>query len=321
MRRRLIRALVGGACLVGSTIHPASVRLALAQPTAESEGDLAKRKDAARVLAKQGLAKIDEGNLEEAIRLLEAAEARFHAPTHLLFLAQANEKLGRLPRAVDLYDALIEETLPDYAPNEFREAQRIGTLARAELLKRVGLVRVIVRGGGGAEEKVSIDGVERAPKKGPYAVEPGPHEVTHGRDGKAMTKHVDVGAGETREVTFEITEKPPAVPRPSPYLMPGVAVLAVGGAALIAGAVTGGLSLKDVAELEDLCPASEDCDDVNRPLYDEAKNLGNASTALFAVGGVAAAIGIVLLVLPSPEPRAPLRATLGLGGFVVSGSF
>jgi hypothetical protein len=105
--------------------------------------------------------------------------------------------------------------------------------------------------------------------------------------------------------------------------------LSTAGALAVAGTVTGILSMKKVDQLDDRCPNKVGCNPADQPLADDARVLGNASTATFAIGGVAAVTGIVLLVVdatsPDDEPAAPPRASImpaiGPGYVGVTGTF
>ncbi len=108
---------------------------------------------------------------------------------------------------------------------------------------------------------------------------------------------------ETAGPTHGTTPPVPVATQPSPV---GFAVLGVGAAALIASAVTGGLALATYGSLEQRCGADHLCP----PGYESDRDTGNAlSTAtdvLWAVGGVAAVTGLVLVfVLQDPVAEAP----------------
>lgn len=85
--------------------------------------------------------------------------------------------------------------------------------------------------------------------------------------------------------------------------MGGFIGIGVGGAALVTGAVLGGLALsKNAASKEDgHCDATNACDPIGMELRLDAQKIGNASTATFIIGGVLAATGIIL-VATAPAP-------------------
>ena len=101
--------------------------------------------------------------------------------------------------------------------------------------------------------------------------------------------------------------------------------MAVGGAAVAAGAITGGLSLVEVDRLDDRCPTKRGCRSEDEVLADRARALGDASTGLFVVGGAAFVTGLVLALVPD-EPRDPVAGirvspAIGLGSAAVRVAF
>jgi hypothetical protein len=284
----------------------AALLVAAPEASAQPAGDPgpADQRDEAREIAKQGLAKLDAGDARGAITLFERAEAKFHAPTHLLYLAQAHASLGEKLAAARFYQRLISEALPNYAPDAFREAQRIGRTELASLSP--GLGRIKIEGG---TSGVSIDG---EPVEGELTfVLPGHHEVKLPRGARS----VDVGAG------FEVVVGPvSAVPGPSvsppsrepeglrPLVVGGIVTMSIGGAAAIAGAVLGGLSLTKVDQLDDRCPEKRGCDPGDEAIADDARALGDGSTALLAIGGATFVAGLVLVLIPT-ETSASKRST------------
>ena len=87
---------------------------------AESDTDRA----GARASAEAGVAAYNGGQYSEALDLLRRAESLVHAPTHLLFMARASEKLGRLVQAHELYLKISREPLATNAPRAFVAAQQ-----------------------------------------------------------------------------------------------------------------------------------------------------------------------------------------------------
>src|SRR5690348_13168824 len=73
-------------------------------------------RDLARSLADAGLELFQAGRVEDAAAKFEAAEAAFHAPTTLLYLARCKAKLGKLLAARALYRRLASEALAPDAP-------------------------------------------------------------------------------------------------------------------------------------------------------------------------------------------------------------
>lgn len=274
----------------------------LALPTAlfaqpADDGKAARARDEARALAQEGLARLDANDPRSAIRLFEQAEAKFHAPTHLLYLAQAHASLGEKVLAARLYERLVSEELPNYAPDAFREAQKIGKTELGGLAAELGRVRLVGRG-----EGVRIDG--EVVTESVWYVAPGAHEVRF----EGGIERIDLAPG----AEVEIDVAPPAAVAPAPPVtepgvrpltLAGIITLSVGGAAAVAGGVTGGLSLAKVDELSERCPSKRGCDPRDESLVDDAKTLGDTSTALLVIGGAAFVTGLVLVLVPADDPE------------------
>lgn len=71
--------------------------------------------------AEQGETAFDDGDVQAAAEAFELAYAEDPQPDYLFAWAQAERFLGRCERAVELYDALLQETV---GSDEFTEKQR-----------------------------------------------------------------------------------------------------------------------------------------------------------------------------------------------------
>jgi hypothetical protein len=105
----------------------------------------------------------------------------------------------------------------------------------------------------------------------------------------------------------------------------------VGAAGLLAGTITGAITLSETSALEDECPDKR-CTPDQQDALDDAHLIGNISTGAFIVGGVGVAVGIIGLALTdwggsSPKPNegegAAVNFTplIGPGTIGVRGSF
>lgn len=190
-------------------------------------------------------------------------------------------------------------------------------------------------------------------------VEPGQHVVeakTPG--GSTIQRELTLGAGRTEELSLAQPDhredaastlpspapldpardeaasgpKPlaPATPRSAPgALLPVAGVsLGVSGAAFVAGAITGSLSLHAADEVASRCSASGHCPASEQASAASAGRLADASTAAFVGGGVALATGVALLLLRARSPGARVapsagmvHADVGLGRASVAGTF
>ncbi len=95
-----------------------------------------------------------------------------------------------------------------------------------------------------------------------------------------------------------------------------------GVAGLGVGIGLGAAVLGKRAELDKACPGN-DCPVSEQGNLESAKALSYVSTAGFAVAGVGAAVGTVLLLLPAPsaDQAKSVRVRVGAGQLRVEGSF
>src|SRR5262249_18271474 len=91
-------------------------------PSAIAGGVSAADREAARGLAGHGYELFEAGQYERALDLFRQAEARYHAPPHLVYIARAQVKLGKLIEAEATYQQIIDEKQAADAPTPFREA-------------------------------------------------------------------------------------------------------------------------------------------------------------------------------------------------------
>ncbi|MBL8740501.1 MAG: hypothetical protein JNK04_05385 [Myxococcales bacterium] len=152
--------------------------------------------------------------------------------------------------------------------------------------------------------RLSIDGQAVTAKDGLLRCNPG----THLLEARAGERHasVQVEARERQRVEATITleptsdrpEAPPEKARGAERgpLAPGIALIATGGAGLLAGAITGGIALAMKEDIGSRC-------DGNACLASDAEDgatmdrLATASTVCFIVGGALAATGVVLTIV------------------------
>lgn len=298
---------------------------------------LDEKREQARPIALEGFELLQAGKYNEAIAKLEAAERLFHAPTHLLFIGQARKELGELLTAYDTFVDILIEDIPNYAPDQFQEA-KADALREAEALRsKIATAVITVSGVPNDRVTVTIDGTPVPPKRlvHPIGLTEGTHTIEASADGvEPVSETVQGIASQSAEVTLELHAPPSPQPdeaeparEPGSFPVVGTIVLALGAGALIAGAVTGVITLNEASEIKErcngtLCPVASERD------ADDAKLIGNVSTAMFIAGGVLAVAGIVLVIVdpfssssPNKPPAAALSARLGPTGAAVLGTF
>jgi len=305
----------------------ATIGVAHAQP---SDADRA----TARSLYIEGQKALEAGDYETAADNFRRGEALFHAPTMLVGLARAYVGLGKYVEAMESYNKVIREELPDKAPDAFVTAKEEAQKEVVGLDEKIGWVTISVEGP--SEPTVLLDDVEVsvASLGVRRAVNPGDHLVQASAPGYlAAEQSFSIAAGSTETVTLTLGEDPDGVAEPPGGGDPGVSTddgstlrlvgfigLGLGGAGLVLGAVTGGLAIGKHGDLTDSCPDGR-CPADQQDNLDSYETMGTLSTIGFIAGGVLAGAGLVLvLVAPSgdgdgaDQAGAPaLTATVGPG--------
>jgi hypothetical protein len=299
-------------------------------------------KDRARELAREAGDLLDGKRYEEALDHAKQAETLYHAPSHLLMAAQALEALGRLAEAMDAYERLVAEPLPSSAPPLFLKAQETGRNALRELAARTPSVLVRVSGAPRDRVKASLDGRPLDLAMGvAVRTDPGAHRIDVAGEGFAPVSRtvslppkggivvVDVAlapAGAANDGPSEprLLPSPQPQPREKGSLVPGIVVISLGGAAALAGAITGAMSLSQTSALKARCPQNR-CMPADQTTLDGAGRLATTSDATFAIAGAGLVVGVVLLIVrPGGAPaRANARVTpwIGAGSLGLEGAF
>lgn len=322
-RRRAPAAVILAACAALSSVRPA-----MADDPATRARDEAR--EAARALATQGYERLEAGDYEGASALLRRAEATYHAPTHLLYLARALRGLGRLAEAKRIYQQIVREELASYAPDAFLKAQSDARRDLAELAPSVPSVTIRVTGGG-ALASVTVDRapVVLASPPGPIDVDPGRHEITAtGEGGARASWTVDITRGQRLDLPFQITAGPlPVAIGDSWALPPAIVSFGVGAAGLVGGVVIGSVSAAQVSDIRSRC-AGDVCPSGERAGAENAATLGEISTAAFVVGFVGIGAGATFLILaatddapPAARPAPAVTAEIGPASLKIRGHF
>lgn len=300
----------------------------------------------ARELARQGVQALEEGRHGEALDLLKQAESKFHAPTHMLYMGRALIGLGQLDEAHRTFVTILIEEIPNYAPPAFHEAKKEAAIEAQGLASRVATLSIEVTGPAPGKATVRIDGqeIERPRLAHPVAVVAGTHQVEASATGFApASQSAQASVGKNARVELALASSAghvePEPERTGPLVGGGAAggdegpggatiaggvLIGVGAAALVVGAVTGAMTLSRASDIKKTC-TGDVCPPEQEPEADDAKVLGNVSTAMFVIGGVAAGAGIVLVAVgvsgdgetasTSPALRLTLRAgTVGFSG-------
>ncbi len=162
-------------------------------------------------------------------------------------------------------------------------------------------------------------------------LDPGTHVFMATLPGHAdavVTRRLEPGAETDLELRLNATaparslaaKRPPAEGQKAPS-EPGsgfdrrwaYAILGVGGAALVAGAISGSVALRKRSELVDVCgPDYDDCPRSSQGDIDWMETSADIASGAFLVSAAAAATGItLLLVTPAPSEK-PQQSSLAL---------
>src|SRR5262245_13851044 len=128
----------------------APVPPAAAQPKGSAQ-------DEARALGEKAVEAFKAQRWAEAYDLFSKADAVFHAPTLVSFMAECKKNQGHLLEARALYQRVAGEALPASAPAQFKRAQENARGEVTALARRIPSARVVVRGGGDGVS-VTVDG-------------------------------------------------------------------------------------------------------------------------------------------------------------------
>jgi hypothetical protein len=271
---------------------------------------------AARKLAQSGVEAFQERDYEAASEKLERAYSVLRVPSVALWSARALEKRGKLVEASERY---LDATRLDSSVGEVavqRQARADAETERQALLVRIPTLSVSVSGASPDQTRVSIDGADwpSALLGEPRPTNPGVHELRAQHAEQVVTANVTLAEGSKHEEVLRFGE--PAAPRaPGPVASAEVApkqtstqrtfafvALGMGGAGLLASAITGGMVASRHGDLEISCNERDECDPGRQSDIDSYNSLRSISTITLIAGGVLTATGVTLL-LTAPRQR------------------
>jgi hypothetical protein len=309
---------------------------------AQSEADRA----TARELAREGQAAFDRGDFESAADRFARADALVHAPTLLLALARAQNKLGKLVQSYESYSRILREGVPEGSPPVFKKAFEDAKKEVEPIRARLGWVTIDVKGPANARVSIDDTAVPPAAVGVRRAVNPGGHVIKAEAEGFLPAEQsISVAEGESAAASLVLEpdpnsqvaaatgasaaqasqgngakiEAPPDAPRAagSTSRTLGFVALGVGAAGLVVGGVTGVMALGKRGDLDDACPGGQ-CPEGQRANLDGYRRLGTVSTIGFIVGGVGAATGVTLLLTSRKGSERSQTTSLRLGASSVS---
>lgn len=316
------------------------------------QAQTAEEKAGARAAAEAGADAFDAGRYEEAVELFRRAEAVVHATPHLLYIARAQAKLGRLVEAREGYLAIINEALPGRAHPVLVQTRKDAEDELDALEPRIPQITLVVQGGKTEGLQVFMDEREipTALVGIPRPVNPGAHEfyaTAIGSESSRNTVTIKEGGQETVMLTLRptTTAAEPAAGEGAPaasvstadssglsgreilaYSSLGVGAIGIGVGVLF-HAQANALFADGDAEFRACnpgCTAAEQSSIAS--LDSDGESTRILSFVGFGVGAAGIATGITLLLLDDePSDTAALepsvRPWVGLGSAGLSGTF
>jgi hypothetical protein len=295
--------------------------------TSPAFGQTEAERDQARALMDEGDALVEKKMLAEALVAYQKAHTIMGVPTTGIEVARMLASLGRLAEARQLSTEIAKlPVLPD-EPAAFAEARQEADVLARSLEIRLPRLTVDVAAG----VRVYIDGAEVPDFRPgePFVLDPGAHVVEARVNDKNASQRIRLIEGEKKSVKLRFEEPkpqrplpPPVVERPKPAKPPpldrsqpsstsvtlGWVGIAVGGAGLVFGGVTGGLALSKKSDLDDAgcvdrrCPPSRQ-DDVDR--YNTLRTLSGVG---LIGGAVITTAGALLVGFGGSSPKQSGRA-------------
>jgi hypothetical protein len=277
----------------------------------------------------------------EALRHYEAAYSLFAHPTTLYNIGVCHEKLGDDAQAFRFTLLALRAKQSD-ASTLAPEIRAQAEVALKALESRVAVVELESHG---ATLRVEVDGrrttllstetddalfvdsqatLESVPFAGSarLILDPGPHQITLRDGSRGETLSFTTVAGS--RTSFQWSSPAPSqtsspavaqpAPRPPLALPPthnhplqhaAVGSLIVGGASLVVGVVAGGVALSAKNQLDRMCNADGTCPRSESSTLSRFETASTISSVGFAVGLVASAAGVSLLLLSPPTTKAP----------------
>jgi hypothetical protein len=336
---------------------------AIAMASTASAEPSAADKETARGLMAEGRVARDRGDLKAALKAFAGADALMHVPTTGLEVAKTQAALGLL---VEARDTALQITRNQERPGEpapFKRAREAAAALNEEVQARIPSLTVNVKNvPEGATATVTIDDtpVPTEALGQPRKLDPGHHVVVAKVGSVDGKQEVDLAEREKKEVTVELPAPAPSAttaPAPTQQVEPAPSTeqpevqgksgfskvllfggFGVAGAAVIAGSVTGALSMSKTNSVKSSTACTGNV--CGPQAYDDissARSMATISTVSFVVAGAGAVIGVIGLLTgnssspagssttpektPTEESTSRIEPWLGLGAAGLRGTF
>jgi len=288
------------------------------------------------------MAAMEARRYEEACPAIEESYKLDPRPGTLFTLAECEAGWGRIATAVRRYDdylTLYAALTPEKQKKQ-GEREQIAREQKAKLSPLVPELTLNMPPGAPRGTIVTRDGapVAESALGVPMPVDPGEHViVVQAPGGTASEQRVTIEKGDKKGLLLEIRVLPlpdpqatiPPAPAPAPpdpggpngQRVAAWATGSVGLAALVVGAVTGGLAIAAKGTIDQNCgsgigqPISTACNPTGKDAADRLKALGLGSTVGFVVGIAGLGTSVVLFVTaPKAQPSGAAGTGIALRG-------
>ncbi|HEY1959661.1 MAG TPA: hypothetical protein VGH28_28825 [Polyangiaceae bacterium] len=309
--------------------------LAWAEPSAAD-------RESARTYMAEGRKKRDENDLKAALRAFAAADAIMHVPTTGLEVAKTEVMLGQLVEARDEALRVSRSSPQPGEPAPFAEARATAQKMGDDLEARIPSIRVLLKNAPPGTT-VTIDGATMPSVAVGLGrkLDPGNHVVVAAAGATERSINVQVLEREQKDVPIDLgapavvqapvnsepTQPAPVTviePPPSPHkpwTAVGITTLALGGAGLALGAITGAMSISQTNEVKPQCTGTV-CPSSLQGKINSAETLATVSDIGFIAGGVLAAVGVVFVIIGATHgSQSHVALGAGPGSVMLSGSF
>jgi hypothetical protein len=266
-------------------------------------------RERARDLMDEGYELKEKGDHPAALQRFTDADALMHVPTTTIAVGLEQLAMGNLVEAEATLLAIVGSPLQPREPEPFTKARVLAQKTLAELEPRIPALNIAVVGSS-EEAVVDVDGVVLAEsvRARPVKVNPGHHVVAAVAGTARARLEIDVAEGEAKPVSLtliapaSLTEPPvqPAIVTQPNSVRRVLFWSGVGlaGAGVIAGTITGVLSLSATSEAKGHCVGNQ-CPPETWSEIDRGRAMATVSTVSFVVAGVGAAAACVSYAFPA----------------------
>jgi len=313
----------------------AALGLTLAPSPCFAQDDASTRQAASNRF-NRGIELYEEGDFSAA--LVEFNRAYDLSPNYrvLYNIALAQYQLGDYAGALESLERYLEDGGSEIGAEKRASVQK----ELAKMRDRVGTITIVVPEEGAS---ITVDGRDlgTTPLGGPVRVSIGRREIVVSKDGRRVTKRVEVATGDDLRVELDLpeaTDAPVPTPTPDPkgtepdpnYVPAGV-LWGFAGAGAIASVVTGVLALGASSDLEELRTTFGTTQAEREDQQATVTRLGVVTDVLWVTSAVLGVMALTFTIVPpdrsggeSEEESAGLDALdlrVGPTGVTLQGSF